>query len=85
MHFEYQHQQRQDLNAAVDLDLVVRNRGGGVPCVNGRNNLMAEPPMAATSTAASAGASAPALGSTDHQHQMRLLVLRERLRRALYN
>lgn len=70
MHFEYQ-RQSQETSPAMDPDLVARNRGGGVPCV-GRNGLMAEPP------------SAP-LGSNDHQHQMRLLVLRERLRRALFN
>ncbi|EDV92314.1 GH24847 [Drosophila grimshawi] len=77
MHFEYQRQvleSNADISsAAVDLDLVAaRNRGGGVPC-SGRNGLVFGPPS-----------SAP-LGSTDHQHQMRMLVLRERLRRALYN
>lgn len=76
MHFEYPRQyprQYPEPNESASLEMVVRNRGGGVPNVsrNSTGTLAIESPSTTT----------PA----DHQYQRRLLVLRERLRRALYN
>lgn len=74
MHFEYP-RQNPALNGSTDLEMVARNRGGGVPNASrntaGSGSLVVESPS-----------TSPAI---DHQYQRRLLVLRERLRRALYN
>lgn len=74
MHFEYPRQNPAP-NGSTDLEMVVRNCGGGVPNV-GRNT---------TGSGSLVVESPSATHAIDHQYQRRLLVLRERLRRALYN